>query len=188
MFALQESQTLKLERLPDARRSEGIPIANTWRANYLTISAQSAAIKIGAYTGLQGPLDANALKKSHWALLERHESLRTVFRSRPDCHTPVMHVQPMCEELQDFRVEAAESQRAAMEIAQRAAKQSYDQASGPLTRLQVIRWEQALPSSRATGPCTCETHAYDAMDIKQRQGCKRPPWLRGMVRLVCRSR
>lgn len=145
-LVLQESQTLKLERLPDAelRASEGIPIAGTWRANYLTISAQSAAIKIGAYTGLQGPLDVDALRKSHRALLDRHESLRTVFRSRPGCHMPVLHVQPMSDELQDFRVEAAKSEQAAMEIAQRAAKQSYDQASGPLTRLQVIRWERAF--------------------------------------------
>lgn len=137
--ALQELPAHSLVRVPDEQRSAGIPVAGTWRASYLTISAQSAAIKIGAFADLQGPLNIDALRESHKALLERHESLRTVFRLQPRGQMPVMHIQPMSDKLQDFSMETADSELAAVNIAQCAAEQEYDQTTGPLTRLRVIR-------------------------------------------------
>lgn len=96
-------------------------------------------MKIGLGVDWQGPLDAGALQKSHLALLERHESLRTVIRPQPEGQMPLLLVQPMSEQMCSFSVSDADSEEAATTIARDAYRADYDDEKGSMMRLHVIR-------------------------------------------------
>ncbi len=90
---------------------------------------------------LTGTLDAAALERAVDALVERHESLRTVFRQGPD--GPVQHVTPH----EPFRLEVVdlshlgEEERTAevMRIVAQDAGRPFDLATGPLFRARLLK-------------------------------------------------
>ncbi|KAK9834508.1 hypothetical protein WJX74_003362 [Apatococcus lobatus] len=127
------------QRLSEEQRRAGIPILKSSRANNLTIGRFTDGVKIGIGVNLIGPLDAEALRKSHWALHERHESLRTVIRPQPDGHMPLLLVQPMSEQMCSFNICNADSKQAATAIARDAYRADYNDEKGPMMRIQIIR-------------------------------------------------
>lgn len=135
-------------RLSVKQRSAGIQVPGTWQATYFIVAAQCDTAKNRSYTELKGPLDMDALRWSHWALLERHEALRTVFKAQANGHLPLLLVQPMSEKLRLFSLEVAGSKQASRDIAWHAVKQDYDPATGALPRMKVIREQHA---GRAVG-------------------------------------
>lgn len=127
------------QRLSEEDRQAGIPILKSSRANNLTFGRFTDGVKIGLGVDLLGPLNAGALQKSHWALLERHESLRTVIRPQPEGQMPLLLVQPMSEQMRSFNVSEVDSTEAATAIARDAYRADYDDEKGPMMRLHVIR-------------------------------------------------
>ena len=100
-----------------------------------------AANNIGFRLEIRGPLDVAALEKAATELVRRHASLRTVFLKRDG--RPVGRVRPS----QQINVAVSdltqfpESERAcaASRMAEAAARDAFDLASGPLLRLQLLK-------------------------------------------------
>ena len=91
---------------------------------------------------LTGPLDLDAYRRAWEYLLERHESLRTVFRPGADGE-PRQHVLPHIElplETLDLRgLPPGERENQRLRSVERAALDPFDLERGPLLRLRVLR-------------------------------------------------
>lgn len=140
---MQDCQTSRVELKPLSQQAHdaGVPVAKTLRANLMrgALSAYTLAGNIGSGLVLSGPLDLEALHRSYLAVLQRHESLRTLVKpSEADGQMPVLVVQPVSEQLQHFRVAAADSEADAQVIGRAAWTARYDLSQGPRMRLQVI--------------------------------------------------
>ena len=105
------------------------------------LDPKSTAYHISGALKLHGALDVDALKNSFAALLERHASLRTVFR--PDA-------QGLCEQVVQERVDLdiavidvargpGDAEARAREEARRLSATPFDLTTGPLMRVGVIR-------------------------------------------------
>ncbi|MFE7777026.1 amino acid adenylation domain-containing protein [Streptomyces sp. NPDC057445] len=91
---------------------------------------------------LRGPLDESLLRRSLTALVQRHDTLRTVFEERDGLPHPVVVPPPADVPLPvvDLRGEpAAQQQRRAVELARRTAREPFDLATGPLLRTLLVR-------------------------------------------------
>ncbi|WP_248796630.1 non-ribosomal peptide synthetase [Pseudomonas sp. MWU13-2105] len=109
----------------------------------------SAAYNIATALRVYGQLDANALQGSFQALVERHESLRTVFTQTDG--QPLQVVLPAARFSLDLQAlepsSRAEREARVQAFVQARSRQPFDLASGPLLRaalLQVTADEQVL--------------------------------------------
>ncbi|MCP1646315.1 amino acid adenylation domain-containing protein/non-ribosomal peptide synthase protein (TIGR01720 family) [Pseudomonas citronellolis] len=105
------------------------------------LDPHSGAYNLPGAVRLQGALDRQALERAFASLVERHETLRSVFVADAD-GTPLLA--PMPGELQvayeDFSALAADEREARVrEEAQRESLQSFDLGRGPLLRVRLIR-------------------------------------------------
>ena len=105
------------------------------------LDPHSGAYNLPGAVRLQGALDRQALERAFASLVERHETLRTVFVADAD-GTPLLA--PMPSELrvayEDFSALAADEREARVrEEAQRESLQSFDLGRGPLLRVRLIR-------------------------------------------------
>ncbi len=128
-----------IRRLSQQELAAGVPVAKTNGGLILMrpIGSRATTAHVGIATELLGPLHVEALRSSHFKLLERHEALRSVFQPRGQGQMPLMRVRPASEQLQQFSVEEAGDEAEAREIAAAAWYGEYDTDQGPLTRLQV---------------------------------------------------
>ena len=95
----------------------------------------------GAYL-IQGNLDRDAFRRAFEALVERHESLRTVFVAVDGEPRQKILGGAGTMELADLRGEASserELEARAREMARREALRPFDLATGPLLRVKVLR-------------------------------------------------
>jgi len=110
---------------------------------------QSPAYNIATALRVHGQLDVNALQGSFQALVERHESLRTVFTQTDG--QPLQVVLPAARFSLDLHTldpaSAAEREAQVQGFVQAQSQQPFDLANGPLLRaalLQVTADEQVL--------------------------------------------
>ncbi|MEG2390387.1 MAG: aminotransferase class I/II-fold pyridoxal phosphate-dependent enzyme [Pseudomonas sp.] len=101
----------------------------------------SAAYNIPTALRLQGPLDVTALERSVQALIERHETLRTVFQQQPD--DSLLQV-PLQQPLDIQRIDlsdlpAAERETRVAAAAQEQSLLPFDLANGPLLRVRLLQ-------------------------------------------------
>ncbi|MGK6309829.1 amino acid adenylation domain-containing protein, partial [Variovorax sp. DT-64] len=102
----------------------------------------SAAYHIAGALKLQGALDVDALRTSFHALVQRHESLRTVFRADAQgLAQPVVAPAPGLDiPLVDLgECEAAKREGRAQQEARRLSQTPFDLGEGPLLRVGLIR-------------------------------------------------
>ncbi|GLU36611.1 amino acid adenylation domain-containing protein [Pseudomonas sp. NBRC 100443] len=105
------------------------------------LDPHSGAYNLPGAVRLQGALDRQALERAFTSLVERHETLRSVFVPDAD-GTPLLA--PMPGELrvayEDFSALAADEREARVrEEAQHESLQSFDLGRGPLLRVRLIR-------------------------------------------------
>ncbi|MET0497199.1 MAG: non-ribosomal peptide synthase/polyketide synthase [Steroidobacteraceae bacterium] len=106
------------------------------------LDEQSTAYYISAGLRLRGNLAAEALQSALSALVDRHESLRTIFRASHDGEVEQV-IQPAGQfridvvDMSDAPATTREAQTAA--AAQRMARAPFDLATGPLFRAGLIR-------------------------------------------------
>jgi len=136
---------VSLSRLPILREGrEHAPLSAAQARLWFLwqMEPHSAAYNIPAAVRLRGALDEGALERAFTALIARHESLRTVFRSAEDRSRRadgevlqcILPPGPAHLEAKDFSSEA-EARQWLNDCAQR----SFDLAQGPLLRLHLAR-------------------------------------------------
>lgn len=90
---------------------------------------------------LTGPLSLEALQQSIHALVQRHESLRTIFKEENDRPVQIvrerMDVPVVLVDLSEHSEAAANQQ--AMQFIERQVREPFDLAQGPLFRVHLIR-------------------------------------------------
>ncbi len=108
------------------------------------LDPQSGAYNLPCAVRLAGPLNKVALSQAFEFLIERHETLRTVFRLEADGDVEwVASSQPLAIEFEDLQ-SLSESQRECR-IRQQAEQQSllpFDLNSGPLLRVKLLCLEE----------------------------------------------
>jgi amino acid adenylation domain-containing protein len=136
-------QSLDFSRLPivpaqGARNALSYAQSRQWFLWQL--EPDSTAYHVAGALRLRGPLDEAALRASFAALVSRHESLRTVFRTEAGGQ-PMQVVQAHAEPaLQVIDLsEAPDVERRACEHATQIAETPFDLSCGPLLRLGLIR-------------------------------------------------
>lgn len=98
------------------------------------VAANSAAYHVIALVRITGPLQLPALERAVDAIVDRHESLRTVFRIEDDQLMQVIAPsRPAVLEVQPVDIDHVES------TVERLLARPFDLASGPLLRLHVLR-------------------------------------------------
>ncbi|MGK6311316.1 condensation domain-containing protein, partial [Variovorax sp. DT-64] len=102
----------------------------------------STAYHLAGALKLQGTLDVEALRASFAALVQRHESLRTVFRADArgvgeQVVRPHMAIEPALLDVSGEPVQAREEK--AREEARRLSQTPFDLGEGPLLRVGLIR-------------------------------------------------
>ncbi|MFB4394931.1 MULTISPECIES: condensation domain-containing protein, partial [unclassified Pseudomonas] len=100
----------------------------------------SGAYNLPAAVRLKGPLDRGALEQAFAALVERHETLRTVFQRQADGQVLQMPLQaPVVVQWQSLAgLPEAERERRVVEEAQGMAVQPFDLVEGPLLRIRLL--------------------------------------------------
>ncbi|MET3917492.1 amino acid adenylation domain-containing protein [Variovorax sp. OAS795] len=132
---------LPIARLPAGARAE-LSYAQLRQWFLWQLDPKSTAYHISGALKLRGALDIDALKRSFGALLERHASLRTVFR--PDA-------QGLCEQIVregvDLDIPVIDLASAQHDVEVRAREECsrlsatpFDLTAGPLIRVGVIRF------------------------------------------------
>jgi amino acid adenylation domain-containing protein len=129
--------------LEPVERTEDLPLSlmqeRLWFLDQL--NPGNTSYNMPSAVQLRGPLDVDALGRSFQALVERHETLRTVFRSvegqprqaiidRLDVDLPVIDL----TDIGDDRREAEVGYRAEIQ-----ARTPFDLANGPLFRIELLR-------------------------------------------------
>ncbi|EJZ57493.1 non-ribosomal peptide synthase [Pseudomonas fluorescens R124] len=101
----------------------------------------SAAYNIPTALRLQGPLDVSALERSVQALIERHETLRTVFTQ--ETGQPLQVVLPagaFALEIQQLSAESANDPEASIQaFVQTQSQKTFDLEHGPLLRAALLQ-------------------------------------------------
>ncbi|ROL65830.1 non-ribosomal peptide synthetase [Pseudomonas chlororaphis] len=104
----------------------------------------SGAYNLPGAVRLRGALDRSALERAFTSLIERHETLRTVFKRRADERleqVPAEWVVPV--DLEDFSVlVAAEREQAVAAEAQRQSLLPFDLENGPLLRVKLLKLDE----------------------------------------------
>ncbi|HEX3681792.1 MAG TPA: amino acid adenylation domain-containing protein, partial [Bryobacteraceae bacterium] len=125
------------------KRSKTKPLSfaqqRLWFLNQL--EPQSAAYNCPAALRLSGELDIDALNRSVGQMVQRHESLRTVFPARDG--SPVQEIRETHSIETAFsdltELPEAEREAAGETLAQEEAFRPFDLANGPLLRLRLVR-------------------------------------------------
>jgi len=98
-----------------------------------------ALYNVPVATWLRGRLDASALERALCALVDRHESLRTVFELIDGVpHQVIRPPRPVSLDLVDLS-DASDARQAALELASDQAREGFDLAHGPLLRAALIK-------------------------------------------------
>ena len=129
--------------LPAVRRSGPLPLSHAQERQWFLwqLHPGGSAYHVSAALRLAGPLPADALRAAFDDLIERHESLRTVFRSGTDGTVQQVILAPFgldlnFVDLRDTPAEARETRAA--EVTRAAHATPFDLASGPLLRVALI--------------------------------------------------
>ncbi|KFE55290.1 non-ribosomal peptide synthetase, partial [Pseudomonas syringae] len=105
------------------------------------IDPQSAAYNLPGAVRLRGHLDEAAVEQAFASLIERHETLRTVFERRSDdsLHQVPCEV-PLVIEREDFSaLSGAEREARVLDEARQQAARPFDLGRGPLLRVKLLR-------------------------------------------------
>ncbi|PWB30938.1 non-ribosomal peptide synthetase [Pseudomonas sp. SDI] len=126
-----------------------VPVAERGQLSYAQqrmwvlwqLDPQSAAYNLPSAVRLKGPLVVEALQAAFASLVERHETLRSVFEQ--DAHGEVRQV-PMAQEPQvqhlDLGALPPDAREARVKaLAEAQSLQPFDLASGPLLRVQLLK-------------------------------------------------
>jgi amino acid adenylation domain-containing protein len=130
--------------LPPEQRREGLPLSHAQQRQWFLwqLAPGGNAYHVSLVLRLRGPLRADALQAAAGRLLERHETLCTVFRAAAD-GTPAQWILPAGPAdlpVIDLReTPAGERDALAIAQAQRLHDQPFDLARGPLLRLVLMR-------------------------------------------------
>ncbi|MBO9646732.1 MAG: AMP-binding protein, partial [Pseudacidovorax sp.] len=132
----------EIPALPPALRAAGTVLSYAQQRQWFLwqMDPQSTAYHISGALRLQGSLVVEAVCAAFAALVQRHEALRTVFRSHVDGR-----VEQQVREAADFDfrlidLEHAEGREAkALDEAQRLAATPFDLGAGPLLRVGLVR-------------------------------------------------
>ncbi len=105
------------------------------------LEPQSGAYNLPSAVRLNGPLDRQALERAFASLVQRHETLRTVFpRGADDSLAQAPLQRPLEVAFEDCsRLPEAEQEARLREEAQRESLQPFDLCEGPLLRVRLIR-------------------------------------------------
>ncbi|MBV9773819.1 MAG: AMP-binding protein, partial [Gemmatimonadetes bacterium] len=129
-----------IERAP---RGRDLPLSFAQQRLWLVdrLEPGSAAYNMPYALRLGGGLDPGALRGSVDALVERHETLRTVFAERGGVPMQVVHpsLRVALPTLDLADLPEAERERAAERLAQEEALRPFDLARGPLLRSTLLR-------------------------------------------------
>jgi amino acid adenylation domain-containing protein len=158
--ALFEAPTVAAlaERIETARRNaeglEDVPLVAVSRAGPLPLSfaqerlwffdqlePNSSAYNIPRVLRLNGPLDTNALRRSLYTIVARHEVLRTSFLN--DSGKPALSIAASAAvEIPFFdlsQLPAGDRDEGTRELANRETQRPFDLAQGPLLRAALVR-------------------------------------------------
>ncbi|MFU3809263.1 non-ribosomal peptide synthase/polyketide synthase [Pseudomonas aeruginosa] len=105
------------------------------------LEPQSGAYNLPSAVRLNGPLDRQALERAFASLVQRHETLRTVFpRGADDSLAQAPLQRPLEVAFEDCSgLPEAEQEACLREEAQRESLQPFDLCEGPLLRVRLIR-------------------------------------------------
>ena len=105
------------------------------------LEPQSGAYNLPSAVRLNGPLDLQALERAFASLVQRHETLRTVFpRGADDSLAQAPLQRPLEVAFEDCSgLPEAEQEARLREEAQRESLQPFDLCEGPLLRVRLIR-------------------------------------------------
>ncbi|HBO0972178.1 non-ribosomal peptide synthase/polyketide synthase [Pseudomonas aeruginosa] len=105
------------------------------------LEPQSGAYNLPSAVRLNGPLDRQALERAFASLVQRHETLRTVFpRGADDSLAQAPLQRPLEVAFEDCSgLPEAEQEARLREEAQRESLQPFDLCDGPLLRVRLIR-------------------------------------------------
>jgi amino acid adenylation domain-containing protein/non-ribosomal peptide synthase protein (TIGR01720 family) len=127
------------------RRDEPLPLSHGQQRLWFLakLDPSSSAYHIGDAVYLDGPVDAAAMEAALAMVVERHESLRTVFgeengqavqRIRPDLRVSLRRA--------DLSGHAGDRESAARELVEQACEQPFDLEQGPLLRALLVKLEE----------------------------------------------
>ncbi|NLR62671.1 amino acid adenylation domain-containing protein [Chitinophaga varians] len=129
--------------IPRVAPMESYELSNSQKRVWVVsqFNEQSVAYNISAIYRMKGILDTNALSVAIHRLVERHESLRTVFVLRDG--EPRQRIQSVQEAniklvLHDFS-DKADAENMALDTASQISMQQFDLENGPLFRLEIFR-------------------------------------------------
>ncbi|HEV2735061.1 MAG TPA: amino acid adenylation domain-containing protein, partial [Longimicrobiaceae bacterium] len=128
-----------------APRTGPLPLSFAQQRLWLVhrLEPDSAAYNMAAALRLRGTLDAAALRASLDALVERHETLRTVFGEQGGAPVQVIHPPaPAALPLLDLR-HVPDAEAEAQRLAAGEALRPFDLAQGPLLRGTLLRLGEA---------------------------------------------
>lgn len=133
-----------IPRLPAERRAQPLPLSHGQERLWLLwrLDPASTAYHVSLGLELKGEVQPDALRAAFDALIERHESLRTVFQPTDD-GTPTQRIQPAFRlalpviDLSDAPTDLRHGR--AMAEAQRLQQEPFDLTRGPLLRAALIR-------------------------------------------------
>lgn len=105
------------------------------------LDPQSAAYNLPSAVRLSGQLDEQALEKAFARLVERHETLRTVFPAQADDSLrQVPSTRPVSIEKEDLsHLSEAEQAQCTRAQAEQQAQQPFDLDTGPLLRVKLLK-------------------------------------------------
>ena len=129
--------------VPVPRDGEPLPLSFAQQRLWVVdrLDPGSAAYNMPSALRLRGALDVEALRRSLSALIERHESLRTVFVETDGVPAQVVHASALGGiVLEDLRgVPAGEREGEARRLAGEEALRPFDLGRGPLLRSTLLR-------------------------------------------------
>ncbi|RSZ60391.1 amino acid adenylation domain-containing protein [Massilia atriviolacea] len=133
--------------LPAARRAEPLPLSPAQQRQWVLwrLDPDGTAYHIQGALRIGGALDADAMRQALADLVRRHESLRTVFRVRPDGEVEQLIQAAATLDVQ--RAFAGDGQAGIVRALHALRSQAFDLTSGPLVRaalLQVSGQEHVL--------------------------------------------
>lgn len=135
--------------LPAERRTEPLPLSSAQQRQWFLwrLDPQSTAYHVQGALRIAGALDVETMRLAVDDLAKRHESLRTVFRARPDGEVEQIVRAGGGLDLQVFdlrSVAGEERETRAVETLQALQAQPFDLTAGPLVRAVLMRLEDQV--------------------------------------------
>jgi amino acid adenylation domain-containing protein/non-ribosomal peptide synthase protein (TIGR01720 family) len=128
---------------PQPRDRESYPLSFAQQRLWFLeqLEPGTAMYNIPLAVRLRGQVDPDVLERSINAIVQRHETLRTVFRSHQgepvQVILPELHIPLAIDDLREIGDEEREAQ--AMRLAREEARQPFDLATGPLLRVRLLQ-------------------------------------------------